>query len=125
MVSPTKSASARIVGKNVNKSKTPKSAPAAKATHELERGKSRVNAKTERDAPIMLGDGTLTSKRRLRGMPDNESASNRGRHNHAASPVIAPRRSDRHKGLATSASVPPDDDASIDTESRQVRRLPF
>jgi hypothetical protein len=140
MVSPTKSASARIASKNVNKPKTPKSAQAAKATRERERGKSRVDAKTERDARIMLNDsevadvlqspvhrstfgsdGTSTIKRKLRGMPDNESASNRGRHNHATSPAIAPRRSDRQKGLGTSATVPQDDDALIETEPRQVR----
>lgn len=140
MVSPTKSASARIVSKNVNKPKTPKSAPAAKATHERQRGKSRVDAKTEKDARIMLdnsevanvllspvhrstfsSDGTSTIKRRLRGMSENESASNRGRHNHATSPAIAPRRSDRQKGLGTSATVPQDDDALIEAEPRQVR----
>lgn len=137
MISPTKSTSARI---NVNKPKTPKSALAAKATHEREKRISRVNTKTEKDARIMLDDGEVVqspvhrktfdcdgspiSKRRLRGMPDNESASNRSKHNQASSAVTAPRRSDRHRGLSTSATVPQDDDGLIETEPLQVRRLP-
>jgi hypothetical protein len=134
----------RIVSKNVHKLKTPTSALGAKVTHEHETKKSRVNVKNESNARIIPGDGevadmvqspvhrrtfgsdgTSTGRRKLRGMPANENASNRGGLNHATGPVVAPRRSDRHKGLSTTTAVPQNDDASREMEPRQVRRLPY
>jgi hypothetical protein len=135
----------RSIAKNVHKPKMSKNAKnsfGAITTREREKGKSRAVAKDRRDSDIesedeeaeadvlqhpihrraVVRDVIPTHKRKLRGVLDNESPSDRGRSKHATGPSVAPRRSDRHKVLSNSAPVPQDDDTSGEMES-QVRHL--
>jgi len=116
----------RSLSKNVHKPKTSKSARnsfGATTKREREKGKSRIveSEDDEVEADVLqhpirrrafASDVISTSKRKLRGVPDNESPSNRGRNKHATGPSVAPRRSERHKVLGNGAAVPQDDDMS-------------